>query len=227
MANFVLDEWKRTTGRKFQNKKTGEIITRRQYDKQRDIKFEEKAAKNKAKNFYEQILRPARGRKSALKLAPEQKKIEAHKREENLKDKLIEKDLLKSTKHSKIPKTINKRSFKAGYKGRRFLVDFSADAVNELLSVARKYKGALGYTVAVVFVDERTGKQGAFELGGLRAFDMSFTDDDFLDAIDQIRYKKSYIIAKKFSVYIALKYEVYEELDTKRKAQLKAAAFGK
>lgn len=66
--------------RQFLNLVTGEKISRRKYDEIRGIFYEAKAAANRAKDEAEQILRPAKGRKSAVKLKVEFKKTVAQAR---------------------------------------------------------------------------------------------------------------------------------------------------
>jgi len=80
----LLPGWKSLGGksRNFVNEKTGEVLSRRKFEELRGIYFEKKAAENRAKDELEQLARPARGRKSVVKAAPEFKQSVTQARKE-------------------------------------------------------------------------------------------------------------------------------------------------
>jgi len=215
------NDWVRIPGRRFKNLKTGEELSRRQFDKQFGAlaqagltSYETKAEKNRQIEGIQQLAKPARGRKKLKEANPEKRRALLEERAEEEKEKKIEKvESRTATKKFRVPKSLSLRNFKKGRMGNKWRVSFDRDAIREFIKTASKFKGALGYTVGVEFIDDRTGKKGAATLFTLRDFSMEFTGDDFAEMIDYIM-ERMYIRPLNAIVYIALK-KSYAERNAK------------
>ena len=203
MADNVKIEngWKRTSGRRFENKNTGEIISRRQYDKRFGAlakegfkSYEQKARANLTKGgSVNQILKPARGRLKFRGAEHEREREAARRtREKNeiatARKAMREINKSKTKKYKKL-KSINNNSFKPGVKSRKFAVELSYDAINDFLNVARRNKNLFAYAVGVDFIDLSDGVRGSMYVIKTRVMSYPFTEAD-IDAIeDKMREK--------------------------------------
>ncbi len=220
----IVSDWRRLPGsaRQYINNKTGEVLSRRQYDEkigrlhQAGIKTNEaQARRNAATQGEAQLLKPARGRKSALKLGSDARLAEIQQRAEKKVQAEIRKRIAREqTKKTQVPEKLTLRNFKKGKKGRFFYVPLEFDAIRDFIETASDYPGAFGYTVGFTFVDSRKGTTGQATLFSLRAFNVDFDEDDF-DEMEDFIDERSYIEAAKAMVYIALKKAVYEKHSSK------------
>lgn len=194
--------WQRLPGasRNYFDTDTGEIISRRQYDKlygalkKAGLKsYEEKAQKNLQKSEAEQLARPARGRTSIQKLAegPRQDIVNARHefKEQKAKTAKVKKaqDKIRN-RASRRPKITN-RLLKSGRMSQRVYVPLSAEAIQEVVEEARTAR-VFSYGVGIVGVDEQTGEEREvwFRLDGMQGVTRSirddFTDDDYENMVE-------------------------------------------
>jgi len=152
------------TSKRVQNIETGEILSRRQYAekvKRQNITNETLAKIHKEANAAESYARPAKGRKSLIKAAPQIKKARATKIKKKVEiaklnkiesafDKKI-KALRKKQHH--IPK-VTGRLLKAGHYGRRFSINDYDDLVL-MIEDAQKSKIIFAYSWGIYGMDTR------------------------------------------------------------------------
>ncbi len=201
---------------RFANLETGEVISRRQYDKlygrlaaQGLSSNEAQAKRNRKTEGAAQLLKPARGRSSARKLGEFERQVVAQAREEKRIEKVLQTKVERArSKNFKPPAKVTLRNFKPGRKGRSFRVNFDPSDIQATVEAARRYSGAFGYTVGVEFFDKRTGKTGAATLFDLRPVGEDFEDEDFED-IEAWADERTYLEVKAAFVYVALKESVY------------------
>ncbi len=205
---FDLNDWQavKGTARNYKNIKTGEVLSRRQFDKLRGISYETKAKINKAKNEKLQLLRPARGRKSALKLDSELKEAVATARKDRA-DALAEKKLIEAetkkqnTKfmramNKKIPTPkISKQSLKTGHMGVRKAFS-SYEQYVELLTEAQRLGVIFMYGLGWTGVSDRDGQVG--ETRDVTVFKMADvklmrSEEEFNEAFEESILEKQYM----------------------------------
>jgi hypothetical protein len=165
------------SSRQFKNIKTGETISRRQYDKLRGISYEKKAAFSKARNPEEFYLRPAKGRTSQVKAQGEIRKLIAETRQEQFnarrqaeQDARNQKRLKRKTErkankriHQKV---IRPQLLKPGHMGASISVDSYEGylkALGEMRAMkvtvgGKRQSGVTAYSVGVVGYDDRVGE---------------------------------------------------------------------
>ena len=203
MADSGQSEWKRLPGRRFENRVTGEVLSRRQYDKRYGALarggFQSYEAKAKANYIREgpirQLLKPARGRVKYR--GPEYlREREAARRSQDREALRLQRHILKrikaygELKHHTY-KTINDRNFKPGIKGRKFRVEFTYEGVAGFLDTAKRNKNLFGYLVGLDFIDLSTGVEGSFYVIAARGMTFPFTPADW-DTIENKIEEKLY-----------------------------------
>ncbi len=197
---------------------TGEILSRRQYDKRYGklakegfTSYEQKAKANKQKDELKQLERPARKRTSILKVEPELRKEIAQKRQEQRELTRIQKAINRANhKKVRVPQKVSISNFKPGKMGRQFRMPLDPATIRDFIETSRKYSGAAGYLFGVEFLDIRSGQTGAASLTGLRDFSVPFDAGDWED-IENWFEEHSYAEPLFAFVYIALKPAVYEK----------------
>jgi len=124
-----MNQWKRIPGRKFQNIQTGEIITRRQYDKQygrlaeQGFKSNEAQAKaNRIKDETEFYSKPARGRTSIRNKPIIEKQHLVQERK-----------LKQKTRHYESP-TVSTKLLKKGKKSTIVKCDWTYSELNKIIT---------------------------------------------------------------------------------------------
>lgn len=133
--------------REFINEATGQVLSRRQFDKLRGIFYEQKAAENKKKDEAAQLLRPAKGRKSARKAAePEKAKRVIEARATKAKAKKIHR------------KKITRNLLTPGNMGERIEFETYDDYVEAWQEMQRIKSDIAGYGLGINMVDTRTGR---------------------------------------------------------------------
>ncbi len=217
--------WVRLPGektRQYMNTDTGEILSRRQYDKLHGRLAQAGLASNEAqaranlrRDEAEQLLRPARGRTSAQKTQALEREIVKSARLEQAHEKKAHAAVEREARRkARVPKKITARNFKPGRKGRAFRVPYDPESIEAFVREAANYKGALGYTVGIEFVDSRTGKVGAATVLPARFMDEDFTEDDWQE-VEDYEQERSYMDPTFAVVYIALSQAAYEKLAKK------------
>lgn len=196
-AKFDRTDWVRVPGkaRQYRNILNNTIISRRQFDEHYGAVAaygtNEKKAKYKAREP-EALLRPARGRKSALKKSTEEKirelGIRRIKKEENDADKLVEKF---RTKKIRAPHTFTLKNFRRGTSSRRFAVPPSQPEIETIRQGAAKSRIIFSYLVGLMFVDAH-GKLKAVSQFSARDIETPYSARDFEQALDIAKNKSSY-----------------------------------
>jgi hypothetical protein len=173
------------------------VITRRQFDQHYGSAaahgtFERKAKRN-AGNV-QQLLRPARGRTSALKLTPAEQQVEINRRKtvkaETAQQKLANKLRAKTNRN---PKSITLRTFKTGTQIRRFRTGIDHEAIESLRAAGERSRIVFGYWVGLELVSERDGEVKTPSLFTQRDIREPFTELDFQKALAAAA-QKSYAI---------------------------------
>ena len=173
----------------------GVTISRRQFDEHYGSAafhgtYEKKARVNAKEP--QQLLRPARGRKSALKLTPAQKEAELARRrvikQETQQEKLVRK---LETKKIRTPQKITLRNFKSGHVIRKIRTGVDQEEIERLRYEGQKSKIIFGYWVGLEMVSERDGQMKSVSLFTQRDIKLPFTDEDMDAAID-VASNKSY-----------------------------------
>lgn len=180
-------------------------ISRRQYDQHYGSvlfhgTYEKKARVNAQSPL--QLLRPARGRSSALKLKPSEKEAEIGKRKVIKQEKSQEKLVKKlSTQKISIPKTISLRNFKKRKQIRKFKTGADWRQIESIRAAGLKSRIIFGYWVGLEMVSERDGQRKDVSLFTQRDIHTPFTEED-LDAAMDMAEQKTY--ANLTGMWIAL-----------------------
>ena len=167
---MALSDWVRLGGKsqRYKNRKTGEEISRRQYDKLKSpLSYEARAKHNKLLNPGEQLLRPARGRKS-YRRAPEwqraeileqrkaQKAAREKEREAKKQTRKIERDT-KRLENKKIRvRSVKKHLIPKGRIAWRIPFKSYSDLI-KLINDARATGVIFAYGLGMIGVDTRIG----------------------------------------------------------------------
>jgi hypothetical protein len=184
-------DWRRVPGgaRRYYNVQNPDVtISRRQYDEHYGaVKFfgtnERKARLNAQQPG--QLLKPARGRSSALKLSPSEKEAELNRRkvsrQEQQKDKLVSK---LSSKKNKLPTKITLKNFRPKTQIRKFRTGVNQKEIEGLRLAAYKSRIVFGYWVGLEIVSERDGKVKTPSLFTQRDIAIPFTEADLYKAVE-------------------------------------------
>ncbi len=210
--DWARGDWKRAPGkaRNYVNTKTGAQISRRQYDEHYGSAaafrtYERKAAHKAAES--EAPLRPARGRKSALKLPQKERERIALERREAVAQKKIDKAINRSqARKPRTPKSLTSKNFPTKRLGRAFELPIEYAEIEGFRQKAAAWGNARGYFVGANFIDTRTGDTGSFAMSQLRSMRKAFSEVDFDNLLRAIA-AKDYIEAFSAFMYVALKIE--------------------
>lgn len=195
-SKYDRADWKRLPGkgRYYYNvNNPNAVITRRQFDEHYGAaaefgSYERKAKKNSTKE--EQLLRPARGRKSALKIAPELKNAELNKRKvikaETAHDRKVQR---LQAKHDRIPKSISLRNFGNKKAIRKFRTPVSREAIETIRAAGERSRIVFGYWVGLEIVSERDNRVLTPTCFAQRDIREPFTEEDFLKALQMANVK--------------------------------------
>lgn len=208
-GKYDRNDWVRVPGalRRYALRSNPSItISRRQFDEHYGAASAygtyEKKAKAKSTER-EALLRPARGRKSARKLSPEQQEVELNRRKVAAKESAIDKRVQRErNKAHKYPTRIDLRSFKKGSIYRVIELPVSHSAIESVRAAASKSRIVFGYYVGANMIDDRSGERISFAQFGLRDVHMAYTERDFQTLMDKAK-EKSY--AQLVSTWIHLK----------------------
>lgn len=213
-GKYEREDWVRVPGaqRRYRLRSSPNItISRRQFDEHygavRAYGTNEKKAKHKSAEP-EAILRPARGRKSALKIAPAAKEAEINRRRVIAKEAATEKKIQAGrNKVYKYPKSIDLRTFKRGKIHRTIELPVDYDAVENTRQAAAKSRIIFGYYVGVNMIDTRNGQKIAFAGFSLRDINMKFTQRDFNKLIEKAK-EKTYAELVSLWIHLTLKSKI-------------------
>lgn len=157
-------DWERVPGgaRRYRLKQRHDItISRRQYDEHYGSAVQYGTYERKAKSQAgpKQLLKPARGRTSALKLTPAEQEAEANRRkvakQEAKTEKLANKELGRKTKPLK---SINLKNFHKGHRWRKFRTGVSREEIEHIRALGQKSCIIFGYLVGLVIISDRDGQ---------------------------------------------------------------------
>jgi hypothetical protein len=186
-------------------------ISRRQYDQHYGAATAfgtyEKKAKFKSRER-EAILRPARGRKSALKLAPIEKEQEIQRRKiAQQESRTLKRVQTERQKQHRYPTKIDLRNFKHGRKYRTIELPVSYEAIENTRAAAEKSGLVFGYYVGANLISERDGERISIAQFGLRHIAMKYKLKDFDDLMSKVQ-EKSYANLISLWIHLTLKADV-------------------
>ncbi len=214
---------------------TGKELSRREYaekvKRQGLLKNEELAALNKATAPEKQILRPTKGRKSALKLSEGAAKAEAQKRLQNAAkqkrreaEQKAQRETAKKIEAKKRrvvkPKKISTRLLQAGKMGRRIPFNNYADYL-QMFADAKATNKIFAYGIGVEGVDARDGKILAATIFPMRGFAKPIPEELFNDTTEEFLTSRAYFIFTNFFMHLAFNVEYAREKASKAKAKPK------
>lgn len=202
-------DWRRSPGasrRYYLVSHPNTTISRRQYDEHygaaRPYGTYEKKAKLKSQER-EAILRPARGRTSALKLKESEKEAEIGRRRVVSKDAATQKRIDRErSKAHKYPRSVDLRTFKKGKISRTIELPVMYAAVESVRAAAAKSRIVFGYYVGANMIDIKSGERISFAAFSLRDINMVFKPADF-DKLIKKAQEKTY--AELISLWIHIK----------------------
>lgn len=204
------------SGQRYLNEKTGETISRRQYDKLVNpaITYEKKAAHNKAINPKAAALRPARGRKSYLK-APEwvkeeiaEQRLEAAKIKKQQEDaakkiRKAERDTSRLTGKKVKLKKVRKHLIPKGRIGWRLPFN-TWDDLAEMVKDAKKTGVIFAYALGFVGVDTRIGVYRPVMLQGFKSINNLIDEDEFYEMMEDALAEYAYMKLAHYFVQFAI-----------------------
>lgn len=211
--------------RNYRNTKTGEIISRRQYDKLRGIVYEQKAKFSRSRDESTFYARPARGRTSAVKYAGETRDLIVKERKAAAEQKRKEQKQLteirkrarkverKSNRRAK-QKVVRAQLLKPGHMGARIEFD-TYDGFMRALNEARALKVSVGgkridailsYSIGIVGYDDRKGESkmlGAtlWPMRDIQAKPIS--EDELMQTTLEFIEEKSYFVFLYWFIHLA------------------------
>lgn len=217
MANFV-----RVPGakREYQNVDTGEVISRRQYLKQKrgGITNEEYARMSRITNQTISELRPARGRASALKKSDTEKEMIAQARiEDRLRraeiaeaqkvDRELQRilDRKRAAKQKKV-KHLSARILKAGQMGAR-VPFYTYEDYERLFKEGKSDRNIAAYGLGINGFDTSTGEERSITVYTLRDFSRIIARFDFYETMEEEIESRSYFEFTNYYMHVAFKVE--------------------
>ena len=229
----VSSDFERVKGdsaRRYRNKKTGEIISRRQWlQLKAGTTLENKAKMNRLTNQKLSELRPARGRASALKKSEVEKELIAEAR---IEDRARRMELAEQAKRERQLKLIKDRKAKKHVRAKKFNVRLlkpgrlgvripfnEYDEYVEIFKDAKASGKVLAYSLGLAGYDERDGKDLGITVFTLRAFDRPIKEDAFNDAMADELEERSYFMFTNFFMYLAFKKEYALQKTQRAKAR--------
>lgn len=216
--------------RRYLNLDTGEEISRRQYLKEtKNTSFEEIAANNRARNPLQAALRPARGRKSALKDDARemiaQARIEADRRrreldEERRQKRRIELEIQRAVNKKVRRKKVTKALLPAGKMGVRLPFGEYSDYL-AMLKEARAIGVVFAYSLGAVMRDEETAQERDATLYPLMSIKDTVDEEDLKDTTAEFIESKSYgLVFAHWFIHLA--YSKQYALEKAKRAKRKA-----
>lgn len=233
MAEFDIRDWVRVPGsaRRYKNQKTGVEVSRHQFDKMRfGLTHRQKAKQSFLADPKTALLRPAKGRKSALSAPPEIREAIAVARLDARAQKELEKEQEKLTKaqirkieralNKKVPQAkITKQSLKTAHMGVRKPFSDYKDYLR-LLNDARNLGVIFSYSLGWRGVSERPENAGQYldvTVITQQHISKTISEDDFNQEFENSFLEKSYMTFKNFFMHFAFKKEYAQERIKKSK----------
>lgn len=206
--------------REYQNAETGEIISRRQYLKQKrgGITNEEYARMSRITNQSISELRPARGRASGLNKSEVEKEMIAQARiEDRLRkaeiaaEQKVDRDLQRildrkrNAKRKKV-KHLSTRILKAGHMGAR-VPFYSYEDYVKLFNEGKSDRNVAAYGLGINGFDSSTGEERSITVFTLRDYSRIISASDFYDTMNEEIESRSYFEFTNFYMHVAFKVE--------------------
>lgn len=188
-GKYDRTEWERIPGgaRRYRLKQRHDItISRRQYDEHYGSAVQYGTYERKAKSQAgpKQLLKPARGRTSALKLTPAEQEAELGRRRVVKQETAQQRKVAAlRSKSNRLPQNITLRNFAKGKQIRKFRTGINRDEIENIRIAAEKSHLIFGYWVGLELVSERDGQIKTPSLFFQRDIKMSFTERDFREAL--------------------------------------------
>lgn len=206
-------DWTREPGsaRKYKNKKTGEIISRHNYDVHygslKGLKgYRQKAQLNRRQNP-EAILRPAPGRKKASALKGKEKREEIARRQREAKEAAAQRKIQSQWKRKyAVPKKIDLRNFRPGKISRVIELPIAYQPIEDVRQEAQRSGIVFAYMVGANLITEE-GEERTIMESGLNHISVRFTKDRYADFIDRLM-GISYAQLVSLFIHLSLKLEV-------------------
>jgi len=226
MANF-----ERVPGpaRQYRNTDTGEIISRRKYlEQKRGVSNEMFAKMNAVTNPELAALRPARGRKSALKLSKTEQELIAQAR---LEDKLRQREIREEAKKKReIEKLLKKRGTKKqikrrritgallqpGRMGRRIPFETYDDYV-EMFKEAKAGGKVKFYGLGMQGYHENTGQELDITVFTMRTLTRPIPEDEFFAVMEEALEERLYFVFTNYWMHLAFSKEYAAQRAAKAK----------
>lgn len=223
--------------RNYINTETGEIISRRQYDKLRGIFYEAKAKANREADITAALARPAKGRKKAQSDFEKQIRVEAEKiRLQQVEEEKAKKKLLKavgSANRKVKPKKIRKELLKAGHRAERLrfstydeLKNYVAQIKSNVLPNGRRLVSS--YAIGIMGYDEREDppREIGAHLTSLQGPSVLPTESELREMTDDFLQSRSYFVFTHYFIHLHFDKQYAEEKFKKKEAK-KAAELRK
>jgi len=195
--------------RKYQNTKTGEVISRRAYDQKYGVarqfgSYETKSKTNASINPLEHFARPSRGKKSMLKevekFTQQEKSEFIHKEITRQQEKELSKKNQriydnKMKRQLKPPRKINTKIFKKGRYSmwRDYLTHIDYEDMLDIIIMGKQQGDLFGYQAGFEVLNEKENKTYIMTLLQLRDFSVPFTIEDYEEMIENLN-ERGYII---------------------------------
>lgn len=176
-----------STARTYRLKQNHKIQTsRRQFDKHYGSAVQYGTYERKAKSQAgpKQLLKPARGRTSALKLTPAEQEVEIGRRRVAKQETAQQRKVTAlRSKSNRLPQTITLRNFAKGKQIRKFRTGVNRDEIENIRIAAEKSRLVFGYWVGLELISERDSQIKTPTLFSQRDIKMSFSESDFREAL--------------------------------------------
>lgn len=216
--------------RQFINTETGEIISRRQYDKLRGILYEAKAEANRRADLAASLARPAKGRKKAESRAEAEMRAEAEKIRRQIEEEGRQKKKLlraaSSRAHKVKPKKIRPQLLKAGHRAERvsfMTYEEYAEYIKQLrgTNLPNGRRLVSSYAIGMVGYDERDEKELGAMLTGLMLPNVFFTEYELRELSDDFILSRPYFVFSHYFLHLHFD-KAYAEAKFRKKAEKEA-----
>lgn len=224
---MALFESLKNKKREYRNVLTGEIISKRQYDKYRrgGLSNEMSAKLEKVTNLDLALSRPARGRKSILKSSETEKELILEARKEDLQrrkdleekrkmERAVERKIARQSRKTVKRGKINRYTLKAGRAGAR--IPFNTyDEYVELIKDAQKDGNIHSYGLGIIGYHEDKGDERAITVFTQRRVarnEPAISREEFDEEMEDAINSKAYFIFQHYFMFLAYNMEyVYQK----------------
>lgn len=227
---FRVSDWESLGGkaRKYRNIKTGEEISRWAYNKLKTgVDFRTAAEHARIINPEVAVLRPARGRKSALKKTGVERKMIAEariedrqRREEIAKQQAEVRKLERKIDRARNKKVKRRKITKAALIPGRRAVRTPFNTYGEYLEIFAEAKriGVVAFMgVGVVGLDENTGEERDATIFTMRLLTRPIPEDEFEDEVTNFLEAKAYFAFSHYFAHVAYRADYADAKSLRRK----------